>query len=182
MKKLLLFILTLALAIPVWAQKDISVGVFGGLNYPIVQDDAASGSGYGLKAKFSPMPMIAGSAFYESRSMGDVTFSDSDIDETIPGGKVTSFGVEALIGNTGGGPGPHFYWAIGISSYKWTRDYWAEDLSEVGYHIGPGIEIVLPSNIGLEMKAKFEVVPTGGEGARKNATIVVGANYHIGII
>ncbi len=181
MKKLLLFIFTLALTVPVLAQKDISVGFFGGLNYPIVQDDAASGSGYGLKAKFSPIPMIAGSAFYESRSLGDPTIEAFGAEYTTDGGKVTSFGVEALIGNTGGGHGPHFYWAVGISSYKWTRDNW-EDVSEVGYHIGPGIEIVLPSNIGLEIKAKFEVVPTGGEGARKNATIAIGANYHIGII
>ena len=181
MKKLLLFILTLTLTVPVWAQKDISVGAFGGLNYPIVQDDAGSGSDFGIKAKFSPIPMIAASAFFESRSIGDVTFNDFGSDETIGGGKVTSFGIEALLGNTGGGPGPHFYWAVGISSYKWTRDNW-EDVSKVGYHIGPGIEMILPSNIGLEVRAKFELGPTDGEGARKNGIILVGANYHIGII
>ncbi len=181
MKKLLLFILTLTLAVPVWGQKDISVGVFGGLNYPIVQDDAGSGNDFGIKAKFSPIPMIAGSAFYESRALGDPTINVFGVEYTTDGGKIASFGVEALIGNTGGGPGPHFYWAIGISNYKWTRDNW-EDVSEVGYHIGPGIEIGLPSNIGLEIRAKFEVVPTGGEGARKNGIILVGANYHIGII
>ena len=73
MKKVLLFILILSA--PVWAQKDISVGAFGGLNAPIVQDDAGSGSAFGVKAKFSPMPMIAGAAFFEARSIGDPSFT-----------------------------------------------------------------------------------------------------------
>jgi hypothetical protein len=96
------------------------------------------------------------------------------------GGGVTSFGVEALIGNTGGGPGPHFYWALGLSSYKWSRDG-QDDLTEMGYHLGPGLEIVLPANIGIEGRAKFEIVPTDGGGSRKNILIFIGANYHIGL-
>ena len=179
MKKVLLFILILSA--PVWAQKDISVGAFGGLNAPIVQDDAGSGSAFGVKAKFSPMPMIAGAAFFEARSIGDPSFTFGGTEHTTDGGSVTSFGVEALIGNTGGGPGPHFYWALGISSYKWTRDNW-EDVSEVGYHVGPGIEMIFPANIGLEIRGKFEIVPTGGEGSRKKGIILIGANYHIGLM
>ncbi|UCE67407.1 MAG: hypothetical protein JSU85_05165, partial [Candidatus Zixiibacteriota bacterium] len=157
MKKVLLFILILSA--PVWAQKDVSVGAFGGLNIPIVQEDAGSGSDFGVKAKFSPMPMIAGAAFFEARTFGDASITVGTTEYTTGGGNVTSFGVEALIGNTGGGPGPHFYWALGISSYKWTRDSW-EDVSEVGYHIGPGIEMIFPANIGLEIRGKFEIVPT----------------------
>jgi hypothetical protein len=179
MKKALL--LVLILSAPVWAQKDVSVGAFGGLNIPIVQEDAGSGTDFGVKAKFSPMPMIAGAAFFEARTFGDASFTLGNTEYTTPGGNVTSFGVEALIGNTGGGPGPHFYWAVGISSYKWTRDNW-EDVSKVGYHVGPGIEIVLPAKIGIEVRGKFELVPTEGDGSRKNALLLVGANYHIGIM
>ena len=179
MKKALLFVLFLSVA--AWAQKDVSFGAFGGLNIPIVQEDAGSGSDFGVKAKFSPLPMIAGAAFFEARTFGDASISFAGTEYTTSGGNVTSFGVEALIGNTGGGPGPHFYWAVGISSYKWTRDNW-EDVSKVGYHIGPGIELVLPAKIGLEARAKFEIVPTGGDGARKNGIILVGANYHLGIM
>lgn len=179
MKKILLFVLILTF--PAWAQKDFSVGAFGGLNIPIVQDDASSGTDFGLKAKFSPIPFIAGAAFFETRTFGDASINVGATEYTIDAGNVTSFGVEALIGNTGGGPGPHFYLAAGISSYKWTRDYW-EDVSEVGYHLGPGIEIVLPAKIGIEIRGKFEVVPTDGGGARKNAILLVGANYHLGIM
>ncbi len=181
MRKLLLMLLFLTMTGSAWALTDISVGVFGGLNAPIVQDDAKSGAGFGLKARVSPSPMIAGALFFESRSFGDPELTIQGQTMSSDGGKVTAFGIEALIGSTGGSPGPHFYWTIGLSSYKWTRDGY-DDISEVGYHLGPGLEIVFPAKIGIEARANFEVVPTDGGGSRKNILIFVGANYHFGLM
>ena len=42
--------------------------------------------------------------------------------------------------------------------------------------------MIFPANIGLEIRGKFEIVPTGGEGSRKNGIILIGANYHIGLM
>jgi hypothetical protein len=181
MRKLLLMLLFLTMTGSAWALTDISVGAFGGLNAPIVQEDAKSGAGFGLKAKISPSPMLAGALFFEMRSFGDPELTTRDGTMSSDGGKVTAFGVEALIGNTGGGPGPHFFWTVGLGSYKWTRDGY-EDVSKIGYHLGPGLEIVLPSKIGIEARANFEVVPTDGGGSRKNILIFVGANYHLGLL
>lgn len=181
MRKLLLMFLFLAMTGSAWALTDISVGVFGGLNTPIVQDDAKLGNGFGLKAKISPSPMIGGALFFESRSFGDPELTIQGVTMSSDGGKVTAFGVEALIGATGGGPGPHFYWTLGLSSYKWTRDG-HEDVSEIAYHLGPGLEIVFPAKIGVEGRAKLEIVPTDGGGSRKNILIFVGANYHFGLM
>ena len=36
----------------------IGVGVYGGLSYPIIQDDVKSGTIYGLRAPVSLVPMI----------------------------------------------------------------------------------------------------------------------------
>ncbi len=186
MKKLLLMLFFLAMTGSAWALTDISIGAFGGLNTPIVQDDAKLGNGFGLKARVSPSPMIGGALFFEMRSFGDPELTiremtPQEVTMSSDGGKVTAFGVEALIGSTGGGPGPHFYWTIGLSSYKWTRDG-HDDVSEIGYHLGPGVEIVLPANIGIEGRAKFEIVPTDGGGSRKNLLIFFGANYHFGLM
>lgn len=180
MKKVLPIILLLLMAGPASALTDISVGVFGGMNFPIVQDDAKSGNGFGLKAKFSPAPIIAGSAFFENRTFGDPELTLFNQTMTTDGGKVTALGIEALIGNVGGGMGPHFYWALGLCQYKWKRDGF-EDLSKVGYHLGPGFEMIVPANIGLEIRAKFEIVPTDGGGSRKNVLAFIGANYHFGL-
>jgi hypothetical protein len=186
MKKLLPVIILVLMAGNALALTDISGGVYGGLNTPIVQDDAKSGSGFGLKVKVSPMPLLGGAVFYENRSFGDpeqTFFEGTPLERTekTDGGKVTVFGAEAILFGAGGGIGPHFYWMLGISHYKWTRDNY-DDISKVGYHLGPGLEIVLPSKIGIEAKAKLEIVPTGDGGSRKNALIFVGANYHFGIM
>jgi hypothetical protein len=186
MKKTLPLIAVLLLTGSAWALTDISLGVYGGLNAPLAQEDAKSGTGFGLRLKVAPVPMFAGAAFFESRSFGDpevTVFAGTPLEQTTTndGGKVTVFGAEALLGSPGGGFGPHFYFMAGIANYKWKRDNF-EDLSKVGYHIGPGLEVIFPPGIGLEGKAKFEIVPTDGGGSRKNLLLFVGANYHLGIM
>lgn len=180
MKRLLLSALLLLLvAGNASAITDLSLGIYGGLNYPLAQDDAKSGSGFGVRAKVSPIPLIAGALFYETRSFGDPEITVFDQTSTADGGKVSVFGVEAMLGNVGGGMGPHFYFMAGLGNYKWTRDG-MESLSKVAYHLGPGLEIVVPPSIGIEARIKLEIVPTGGGGSRKNAAGFLGLNYHFG--
>lgn len=163
------------------ALTDISAGVYGGLNQPVAQQDAKSGGGFGVKAKVCPIRFVAGALFFESRSYGKPSKTIMDIGMESNGGKVTVFGLEAMLGGTGGGVGPHLYWLLGIESYKWKHDNYP-DLSKVGYAFGPGLEIGLPANIGVEARAKFEIVPSGNGGSRKNVLIFVGANYHLSIM
>jgi hypothetical protein len=178
--------MVLLLAGSAQALTDLAFGVYGGLNAPIVQEDAKAGTGFGARVKFAPTPLLGAAAFFETRSYGDPErtvfegFPNEHVEKS-DGGKVTVFGVEGLIGAAGGGVGPHFYWMVGIANYKWTRDNY-EDLSKVGFHLGPGLEIGFPGGIGAEAKAKFEIVPTGDGGSRKNALIYIGANYHFGIM
>lgn len=186
MKKLLPLMIVLLLAGNASALTDIAFGLYGGLNMPVIQDDAKSGLGFGLKAKIAPTPLLGAAAFFESRSYGDpeLTILEGtplETTQTRDGGKLTVFGLEGLIGGTGGGIGPHFYWMLGIASYKWKRDGF-DDLSKVAYSFGPGLEIGLPSGFGIEGRVKFEVIPTDGGGSRKNLLGFIGINYHLGLI
>src|SRR3972149_11775036 len=97
MKKLLPIILVLLLAGNASALTDISLGVYGGLNAPLAQQDTKSGTGFGLRIKAAPVPMIGGAAFFESRSYGDAEvtiFEGQPQEQTVStnGGKVTVFG------------------------------------------------------------------------------------------
>ena len=183
MKKTLMILIVLLMTGSAWAFTDISLGVHGGLNAPILQADAKSGTGFGLRAKVAPIPFIAGAIFFESRSYGSpkkTIFADSTFHTTIvfDGGKVTVIGIEAMLGSVGGGIGPHFYFMAGLGNYHWKRDNIAT-LSKVEYHFGPGLEIGFPK-FGIEGKVKFEIVPTDGGGSRKYLIAYVGANYHFG--
>lgn len=186
MRKILPLLIVLFTTSGAMAITDISAGLYGGLNAPLVQQDAKTGMGFGLRVKVAPIPFIGGAAFYESRKFGDPEvkiLEGTPNERTVKtdGGKVTVMGIEALIGAPGGGIGPHFYWSFGLANYKWTRTGYS-NLSKVGYHTGPGLEIVFPAGLGIGAQAKFEIVPTGNGGSRKNVLAFVGLNYHFGLL
>jgi hypothetical protein len=186
MKKFLPVIIVLLMASGASAITDISAGVYGGLNAPLVQQDAKSGMGFGFKVKVTPIPFVGGAAFFESRNFGDpevkiLEGTPNELTVKTDGGKVSVLGIEALIGAPGGGIGPHFYWSFGLANYKWTRTGYSK-LSKMGYHTGPGLEIVFPAGFGVGAQAKFEIVPTGNGGSRKNVLGFIGLNYHFGLL
>jgi hypothetical protein len=180
MRKLIPIVLVLILTGSAEAITDISLGLYGGINSPILQEDAKTGSGFGVKAKVAPIPFIAGALFYESRKFGNPEQKIGPLTYKGVGGKISAIGLEALLGSTGGGPGPHFYGMAGVSSYKWTRNNFPT-FSKTGYNVGAGLEIVLPVGIGVEGQAKFELIPDGNGASRKNGLVFVGLNYHLGL-
>jgi hypothetical protein len=180
MRKFIPIVLVLIMAGSAQAIMDISAGIYGGINAPIIQQDAKAGTGFGFKAKVAPIPFLAGALFYESRKFGDPEEKIGGVTFKGKGGKISVMGLEALLGSTGGGVGPHFYAMAGISSYKWTRTNFPT-FSKTGYNVGTGLEIVLPIGIGIEGQGKIEIVPDGNGGSRKNGLFFIGLNYHLGL-
>jgi hypothetical protein len=180
MKKFIPVALVLLMAGNALAVMDISAGIYGGINAPVLQQDTKTGTGFGFKAKVAPIPFVAGALFYEARKFGNPQQTIGGLTFPGTGGKINVFGLEALVGGIGGGLGPHFYAMAGISSYKWKRAN-KPDFSKTGYNFGTGLEIVLPVGIGIEGQAKFEIVPSGGGGSRKNGLVFVGLNYHLSL-
>jgi hypothetical protein len=180
MKKFIPIVLVLLMAGGAHAISDISAGIYGGINAPVIQQDAKAGTGFGFKAKVSPIPFVAGALFYEARKFGNPEQTIAGVTFKGNGGKINAFGLEALLGSTGGGVGPHFYAMAGVSSYKWKRTG-LPTFSKTGYNLGTGLEIVLPVGLGIEGQAKFEIVPDGNGGSRKNGLVFVGLNYHLGL-
>ena len=163
---------------------DISAGPYFGMSIPIVNDQAESGRLFGLQAKVSLLSFVAVGAHYSSSSLGEVehTFFEGETDEfteSIDGGDVSTFGVDAYVGFLSGVPGVKFYLMGSVESWKWKRDY-TDDLSKTAFGVGPGLEVVLPVGIGLEGRGMFEVTPTDNGGSIKSFLWFVGANYHFG--
>jgi hypothetical protein len=177
--KVAIMLIVLSMASSALALGDISIGPFYGMNIPVANDDAKSGGMFGIQAKFAPASFFAAGLHFQSRKLGDPSedlFLGSD---TKDGGKLTSLGMDAYIGKTSG-IGPNFFFVASYSSYKWKRDN-QEDVSKSAYAFGPGMEIVLPMNIGIEGRGMFEIVPTGDKGSWKSILWFVGLNYHLGL-
>jgi len=182
MKSKLLVLLILLLAAPAsFAIGDIAIGPYYGMVMPIGNDAVKSGMMYGAQAKVSLIPILSIGAHYSSRSYGNPTIDSEILGELeIDGGDVTSMGLDAFLGKTGGMTGMNIYFSGSYGTFKWKRDSF-EDISKSSLAFGPGLEIVLPMKIGIEGRAMFEVASTGEEGTWKAVMWYIGLNYHINL-
>jgi hypothetical protein len=183
MKVKLLAVLVLVLgAANAAAVVDVSVGPYFGMDIPVVNDRAKSGTLFGLQGKLFVTSFLGVGAHYSSSSLGDVdhTFFEDEpeeFSESLPGGDASSFGVDAYLGLLSGVPGFKLYLMGSLESWKWERDY-TDDLSEIAFGVGPGAEFVLPMGLGIEGRGMFRVAPTDGGGSVKSFLWFVGVNYH----
>ena len=149
----------------------LGVGAFGGLSIPLAQDDQASGTVFGFRARFS----LAGSLALEGQ-LGMTKWGQADpIDGiTLPdGSKLTSFGVNGILG---GGPGPGMkpFFLAGFGSYKIKNDDTGFDESRMGYSGGIGLGFGLGPKLGLDVRGEAVIIPMDGGGSKKAVTGTAG--------
>jgi len=154
----------------------IGVGVqpFGGLSYPIVQDDTGSGPVYGLRVPVKVIPMITLEPYFLTSSLGDGEEEIGGIKYTRQGFDHKGFGLNAMLGSVGG-TGIRFYPFAGIGSHKLTRDDY-DDIKETAYNFGLGLGIGATPKISVEVRGELNMVVTG-DTSRKFANATVGLNY-----
>lgn len=177
--KLLAISMLLAISASAHAISDISIGPLFGMNMPLANKDAKSGTMIGFQAKYSPLAFLAVGAHYQGRKFGDPEEEFFYGTDTKDGGDVTSLGIDAYLGKTSG-TGINFYLMGSLGTFKWKREN-QEDISKTTYSFGPGLELVLPMKLGIEGRAMFDIAPTGESGSWKSLLWFVGVNYHIGL-
>lgn len=164
---------------------DISVGPFFGMSIPVVNDDAESGPLYGIQARVGIFSFVALGVHFQGVNYNDpeLAFFQGTPNEFTgqkDGGDATSFGVDAYLGSFTGAPGVKFYLVGSVGSYSWDRSY-TDEVSEIMYGVGPGLEFAFPFNLGIEGRGMFEIVPKGNDATYKNVNWFVAVNYHFGL-
>lgn len=188
MKKVLLLALLLLLACGGSASAfRFGVGGFGGLNFPVAQDDAQSGTVFGAKARLPIIPFIAVEPNFTLLQNGDATIEIEDYgygSMTLKAGKFTSFGADVVFGSIMGNTGLNVHGIAGISSSTYALDVDAiPDVSGVTYWLGLGVEYGINQQVSLEFQGKLMVFPydDGGDtGSRKNGVVTAGINVYFG--
>ncbi|MFH2036527.1 MAG: outer membrane beta-barrel protein [Candidatus Zixiibacteriota bacterium] len=154
---------------------DIGVGAVGGVAIPIVQEDQDNGTMFGFKGKLSVIPGIVVEPNIYLSQLGDSELG-------LPGTKVTSFGIDALIGGQNGKEGITVYGIVGLGFYSMTRDLATfEDVTKFGFSAGLGMEIGVIKDIGIDIRGKLDVINAEGGGSKKSAAILGGLNYYFGL-
>ncbi len=150
----------------------MGVGAFGGLTIPIIQDDQGSGKIFGFMARFklgflSLEPNVAFAKYGEPDPV-------EGIDLGIDGSKVTSYGVDAVLGGGPGVPGFKPIFVGGIASYKMKNDDTQYDESRIGYSGGLGFLFGFSPKLDLSVRGKLHVIPLDGGGSKKSASVTGG--------
>src|SRR5688572_16737987 len=120
----------------------VSVGVFGGLSIPVLQDvstssfspgDAfgATGSQFGFRAAVQAIPMVTFEPYYAKSKYKDRDETIGGITYTREGFDGKSYGLNAILGRPGGS-GLAFFPYIGISKTKLERT--GQEINETGYN------------------------------------------------
>lgn len=156
----------------------VSVGAFGGVSIPVLNDLSTQGTVFGARVPVNVLPLLTVEPFFAKSALGEAEESfGGSVTYTRDGGDLTAFGVNALL--TMGGGGLRFYPAVGLGSYKLERDG-AEEISEVGFNFGLGLGFSPPSvaGLGIDLRGEFVMVPTE-DTSQKFANVTLGVTYKI---
>jgi len=158
----------------------ISAGALAGFNLPIAMEDVTSGAIYGFKARFTLLPSIGIEPNLTFSTYGEGEAEVYGENQSRDGGKITSFGVDAVLGGIRGAVGLSVYGIAGIGSANWSRDG-IDDVSDVSYYLGIGMEYALPQSISIEVRGKTQII-SHEDGSYKNGMITAGLNYYFGAL
>ena len=157
----------------------LGVGAFAGLSVPILQDDQTQGMEYGFKGRYG-----LGSIVVLEPYVSFVKWGEPDPVDNIPlgidGSKVTSFGLEASLGNLPGITGISPFVFGGIGSYKVKNEDTGYEDSKLGFSAGLGLGIGLSPSFSLDIRGKAIVAPQEEGGSKKAIGGVAGVNFTFG--
>ncbi|KAA3636480.1 MAG: porin family protein [Calditrichaeota bacterium] len=184
MKKFVMAVCILLIAGSVSAQSgspQFGLGLNVGMVYPIVQDDQDNGSVIGFKVMYGFSNFIALEPNMSFVKYGDPSISDyPGLFDGLEGSKITSYGVDAVLGGSFGAGGINPYGIFGVGFYNSKRDQTDQDVTDFGWAGGFGIEIGFNSQFALDVRGKVNVVPSDGGGSKKSAAASAGLNFYLG--
>lgn len=184
MKKIMclgVVLLFLAGASSVCAAGKFSIGAFAGLNMPLLQEDVGNGTLFGAKGRIVLLPFMGVEPNLVFSKYGDKDIEDDDgnLVGTRKGGDITSFGVDAVLGNFSGFSPARFYGLIGVNSNSSKREG-LPDQTRLGLALGAGIEFMPADMFGIEVRARVHGISLEGGGGRNNLELTGGLNYYFG--
>jgi hypothetical protein len=156
----------------------IGIGAYGGLNLPIAQQDAESGSLLGGKLRIVVHPIIALEPALTFFQQGDAEIEIAGQRTVLDGGQSTALGLNLIIGSVVPPGGLGLHGILGLASHALKQEG-ARDESRLALSFGPGLEVGISPGLTLSLEARLHMISLDGGGARKNVGIAGGMNYYL---
>jgi hypothetical protein len=156
------------------------IGVSGGLDFPVAQEDQGSGTSFSFHARITPLPILTFEPNLTFTSWGDPDLGLEGVTNDLEGSKVTGYGVDALLGAPLEGPGFTVFGIAGLGFYKVKRDQTQQDNTDLGVAAGLGFALGMSSAVSFDLRGKFHVIPQEEGGSKKSVSALLGLNYTFG--
>lgn len=181
MKRLTLLVVCFLLIVAsASAQTGVKLGVGAnfGLNFPLIQDDQASGTEFGFKGRWGLGTFIVLEPNLTFAKWGKPDAIDG-VELGIDGSKLNGIGLDVVLGNAPGAIGFKPYFVAGVGSYKVKNDETGYDDSNLGFNFGLGFGVGLSPKFDLDLRGKAVIAPQDS-GSKKALAIVGGVNFNFG--
>jgi len=162
----------------------LGLGASGGLNIPVVQDDQANGTAFSIRGMVGLMSFVRFEPNVNFAKYGDPSIDEPGITNNLDGSKLTSYGVDAVLGSPMGAPGLAMFGLAGAGFYKATRDQTADfdsGDSDFGWRFGLGVGIGMSSGLALDVRGVMNLVTVDGGSSKKSIFAQAGLNYFFGV-
>lgn len=160
------------------AEIKFSLGGFGGVNFPIVQEDSEIAGVGGFKARATFLPYLAVEPNFTYIRQGGITLDDFDVEMDREGGDLYAIGADLVLGSFDSVKEFYWYFIFGLYSNSMRR-VGREDLNKFGLNLGFGLEILATNELGIDFRTKAQIITIDG-GSRKNIQVTGGMNYYFG--
>jgi len=157
----------------------IGIGVGGGLNLPIAQDDAGSGFLYGARLRIgvASFAAVEPCLFYFRQGDAEVNLHGESI--VLDGGQSTALGLNLILGSIGPPGSMRIYGIIGLASHAMKQEG-KDDENRLALSLGSALEAGVGPNLALSIEARLHMISLEGGGARKNIGLSSGLIYYLG--
>ncbi len=158
------------------------VGFFAGVDFPVLQQDQANGTIFGFRVRYEAIPTVVLEPNVCFSNYSSPDFEEFEYD--LEGSKVTSFGLDVVLGNSIGATGFKPYFLAGIGLYNRSNetidDIYDSGGARFGFSGGLGIALGLSPSFDVDARAKLSVAASEGGGSRKSLAVTGGLNYYFG--
>lgn len=160
----------------------LGLGVFGGIDLPILQADQDRGPIYGAKARIQFLPLIVFEPHISFTAYEATSFTTFQND--LSGAEITAYGIDAVLGYPNGSIGLRSYLFGGVAYYKITNEQidavFGAPGSRFGGSGGIGFGIGLSRSLAIDLRGRLNVITLESGGSKKSASLVGGINYFFG--
>lgn len=157
----------------------LGVGAFAGLSIPVLQDDQAQGTEFGFKGRVGFGSLLVVEPYVSFAQWGEPDPVE-DVELGIDGSKLTSFGLDAVLGNMPGKLGVAPYFVAGVGSYKVKNDDTEYESSKIGWSAGLGLGYGFSPQLSLDLRGRVIVAPQEEGGSKKAIGATAGINFSFG--